>query len=96
MERDPKHGQLTGSLVFDEEQLEALLESVFIHIEFYLHPKRGIERWAETEREIRRMQEKKKKKSTQEQKDKILLLWSQVKRQTRGNKWRAGKMKGIA
>lgn len=33
--------QLTGSLVFDEEKLEALLESVFIHIEFYLHPKKN-------------------------------------------------------
>lgn len=41
---DPKHRQLTGSLVFDEEQLEALLESVLIHIELYLHPKRGMER----------------------------------------------------
>lgn len=49
--RDPKQRQLTGSLVFDEEQLEALLESVFIHIELYLHPKRGTERWAETERD---------------------------------------------
>lgn len=46
-------------MVFDEEQLEALLESVLIHIELYLHPKRGMERWAETkrEREIRNVQE---------------------------------------
>lgn len=48
---DPKQRQLTGSLVFDEEQLEALLESVLIHIELYLHPMRWMERWAETERE---------------------------------------------
>lgn len=41
---DPKQRQLTGSLVFDEEQLEALLESVLIHKEFYLHPKRRTER----------------------------------------------------
>lgn len=41
---DSKQIQLTGSLVFDEEKLEALLESVFIHIEFYLHPMRKIER----------------------------------------------------
>lgn len=56
---DCKRRQLTGSLVFDEEQLEALLESVLIHIELYLHPKRRTERWAERERqvEIRRVQE---------------------------------------
>lgn len=39
--RDPEHGQLTGSLVFDEEQLEALLKSVLVHIKLHLHPKRG-------------------------------------------------------
>lgn len=36
--RDP---ELTGSLVFDEEQLEALLKSVLVHIKLHLHPKRG-------------------------------------------------------
>lgn len=47
-------------MVFDEKQLEALLESVLIHIELYLHPKRRMKRWAETERqaEIRKVQEK--------------------------------------
>lgn len=50
--RDSKRRQLTGSLVFDEEQLEALLESVLIHIELYLHPKRRTERWAETDRQV--------------------------------------------
>ena len=49
---ETKRKQLTGSLVFDEEQLEALLESVLIHIELYLHPKRRTERWAETERQV--------------------------------------------
>lgn len=29
---------LTGSLVFDEEQLEALLERVLVHVELHLHP----------------------------------------------------------
>ena len=55
---DPKQRQLTGSLVFDEEQLEALLESVLIHIELYLHPMRWMERWAETERERERERER--------------------------------------
>lgn len=34
----PKLRQLTGSLVFDEEQLEALLERVLVHVELHLHP----------------------------------------------------------
>lgn len=46
-----KKRELTGSLVFDEKQLEALLESVLIHIELYLHPKRRMKRWAETGRD---------------------------------------------
>lgn len=47
-ECDAKHMQLTWSLVFDEEQLKALLESVLIHIELHLHPERGTERRAGT------------------------------------------------
>lgn len=32
------HAALTGSLVFDEEEFQPLLEGVFIHIELNLHP----------------------------------------------------------
>lgn len=32
------HGALTRSLVFDEEELQPLLEGVFIHVELDLHP----------------------------------------------------------
>lgn len=39
--------ELTGSLVFDEEQLQTFLESVFIHIELYLHSKRNDDVWLE-------------------------------------------------
>lgn len=46
----PKKTQLTGSLVFDEEQFEALLESVLIHIELHLHPKRRMWRRTETKK----------------------------------------------
>lgn len=47
----PRSGrELTGSLVFDEEQLQTLLESVFIHIELYLHSKRNDDVWLEMER----------------------------------------------
>ena len=41
--RQTERVQLTWSLVFDEEQLKALLESVLIHIELHLHPERGTE-----------------------------------------------------
>lgn len=36
----PPHGQgaLTRPLVFDEEELQALLEGVLIHVELHLHP----------------------------------------------------------
>lgn len=44
----PRPGrELTGSLVFDEEQLQTFLESVFIHIELYLHSKRNDDVWLE-------------------------------------------------
>jgi len=47
----PRSGrELTGSLVFDEEQLQTFLESVFIHIELYLHSKRNDDVWLEMER----------------------------------------------
>lgn len=42
--------KLTGSLVFDEEELEALLESVLVHVELHLHPGRRMERWAVNKR----------------------------------------------
>lgn len=39
-------------MVFDEEELEALLESVLVHIELYLHPERSMERWAVSKTEL--------------------------------------------
>jgi len=43
------HGALTRSLVFDEEELQPLLEGVFIHVELDLHPAgkapRGARQW---------------------------------------------------
>lgn len=68
----PKQRRLTGSLVFDEEQLEALLERVLVHVELHLHPEEEeeeegwTERWTETERqvEMRRVQEGNKIKRT--------------------------------
>lgn len=53
----PERRRLTGSLVFDEEQLEALLERVLVHVELHLHPEDeggGAERWTETERQVDR------------------------------------------
>lgn len=37
---DDLHHPLTWSLVFDEEKLQTLLESVLIHVKLYLHPDR--------------------------------------------------------
>lgn len=103
-ERDviPNAGQLTGSLVFDEEQLETLLESVLIHIELYLHPKRGMER--DGQRQWERAgdneggQEKKKRKrggkclhEALQVIEEIKHFFYGVKGQKRENKWRAGR-----
>lgn len=89
---DPKQRQLTGSLVFDEEQLKALLESVLIHIKLDLHPKRGMERWAETEREIKIRSKRKTRKSTEvalQVTEEMKYFFCGVKSRDKREKWRA-------
>lgn len=42
-DKTPLWPSLTGSLVFDEEQLESLLERVLVDIELHLDPRVGME-----------------------------------------------------
>lgn len=69
-------------MVFDEEELEALLESVFIHIEFYLHPTGKIERQRDRHIMYKGVQEEKEKSAVGKYREAFILI-----RQKRGNKW---------